>query len=294
MDHPDAVSDAGTPIGLLASDGFSLAATLFEARASWRGNLLVAGATGVPRRFYRRFAQHAASRGFTVLTLDYRGIGESRPESLVGFEMRYLDWARLDLAAAVDRLARDEAPLYMAGHSFGTHALGLLPNHHLVSKLCAFGMGAGWHGWMPLGERCKVWLLWNTVFPALVKWKGYLPGSMLSLGADLPLGVYRQWRHWCRYPNYFLDDPFMPGIRETFARVRTPILAMNALDDLWALPRSREAFAQGYRNAPLVRRDLDPLEYGGRIGHMGYFRPEARRLWDDALAWFLSEHNGRE
>ena len=112
---------------------------------------------------------------------------------------------------------------------------------------------------------------------------------MLRLGEDLPLGVYRQWRHWCRYPNYFLDDPQMAHVEEKYAQVRTPIVAANALDDLWALPRSRDAFMQAYRNAPLTRIDIDPRKGLGSIGHMGYFRQNAEPLWDRVLAWF-SQH----
>ena len=33
---------------------------------------MIAGATGVPQRFYRGFAQYAAAHGYTTLTLDYR------------------------------------------------------------------------------------------------------------------------------------------------------------------------------------------------------------------------------
>jgi predicted alpha/beta hydrolase len=49
--------------------------------------------------------------------------------------------------------------------------------------------------------------MWRVVAPALVRWKGYLPWSLLGMGEDLPLGVYRQWRRWCGYPHYFFDDP---------------------------------------------------------------------------------------
>lgn len=43
----------------------------------------------------------------------------------------------------------------------------------------------------------------------------------------------------------------------------------------------------GYRNAPWERVDVDPAALGaGPVGHMGDFRPRARRLWDDALDWF--------
>ncbi|SFV02777.1 alpha/beta hydrolase family protein [Pseudoduganella namucuonensis] len=317
---------AGQPVSftLRAVDGYPLAAMRYAAQGAERGRLIVAGATGVPQGFYRRFAQFAAAHGYTVLTLDYRGIGASRSGSLRGFRASFLDWGRLDLAAAVDHMADDGAtagasaapgaatapraattsaaasaanagaapragrvPLYMVGHSYGGHAFGLLPNHGKVDGLYTFATGAGWHGWMPRLERVRVLLMWNVVAPLLTRWKGCLAWSKLGMGEDLPLGVYRQWKHWCGYPHYFFDDPKMRDVTDGFNDVRAPIMAVNAADDLWAPPGSRDAFMRGYRNAPWFGIDIDPAKSGiGKIGHMGYFRPQAQALWVAALDWF--------
>lgn len=274
------------PVTLTAADGYRLGGSHHPAQAPLRGRLVVAGATAVPHGFYRRFAQFAAARGFETLTFDYRGIGLSRPPSLKGFRMDLLDWARLDLAAAVDAMAGGPVPLYVVGHSYGGHAFGLLPNHDRVAGFFVFGTGAGWHGYMPPGERLRVLAMWKLVLPVLTRWKGYCPWKMLGMGEDLPADAYRQWRHWCRFPHYFFDDPAMRGIEQAYAAVRTPIVAANALDDLWAMPASRDAFVQAYRNAPLTRQDLDPGQAGGRIGHMGYFRQSAEPLWETVLGWF--------
>ncbi|MEN9842580.1 MAG: hypothetical protein RLZZ612_409 [Pseudomonadota bacterium] len=275
---------------LNAADGYPLVATLYTAPAvPCRAHLLMAGATGVPQRFYRRFAEHAAREGFTTLTLDYRGIGLSKPAQLKGFDMNYLDWASLDLAAAVDHMSSDAVPLFMVGHSFGGHAFGLLNNTDRIERFCTFATGAGWHGWMPPAERLRVWTMWNVIGPVLTRWKGYLPWSLLGMGEDLPLGVYQQWRHWCSFPRYFFDDPQMQHLNERFAAVKTPIRAVNALDDHWAPPASRDAFMAAYRQAPQEHITLDPSQLALKsIGHMGYFRPHAAQLWGDTLDWFQS------
>jgi predicted alpha/beta hydrolase len=104
--------------------------------------------------------------------------------------------------------------------------------------------------------------------------------------------VYRQWRRWCGFPRYFFDDPAMRGERlaERFAAVRTPIVALNALDDHWAPPASRDAFMAAYRNAERRHVDLHPASLGLRsIGHMGYFRASARPLWDEVLTWLRAD-----
>lgn len=278
-----------TPLQLISPDGYRLGAHLYRGQEPVRANLVVGGATGVPQRFYRRFAEFASLRGFQVLTLDYRGIGESAPRSLRGFEVNFLDWARLDLACAVEHLARDsDLPLFMIGHSFGGHAFGLLPNVDRVRGLYTYATGAGWHGWMPAWERLRVQLMWNLVGPLLTTWKGYLAWSLLGMGEDLPLNIFHQWRKWCSYPHYFFQDPALAAeVQGLFARVRTPIVAANSLDDLWAPPASRNAFMKGYCNAPWQPHDILPRQLGvGRLGHMGYFRSQASALWKESLDWF--------
>jgi len=192
--------------------------------------------------------------------------------------MDYLDWARQDLAAAIEWMSGQDLPLYLVGHSYGGHALGLLPHPEHVRGAYVFGTGAGWHGWMALLERVRVLAIWRVLGSLLTRWKGYLPSKLLGLGEDLPLDVYRQWRRWCHYPRYFFDDPTLPGIGAQFARIDVSIVAVNALDDAWAPPRSRDAFMSGYRCAPWEPMDLNPLRLSMKhIGHMGIF-PAAGRV----------------
>ena len=113
---------------LTALDGYPLKASSYP--ASSNQFIVIAGATAVPRGFYRRFAQYAQSRNFNVITTDYRGIGDSMPASkpLRGFEMDYADWSRYDLAAAVKWASeRSGGKVWIVGHSLGGHALGQLP-----------------------------------------------------------------------------------------------------------------------------------------------------------------------
>ena len=279
--------DTPQQLTIRAADGYPLGAMRYPAVGQERARLIVAAATGVPQGFYRRFAQHAAARGYTVTTFDYRGIGLSKPDTLAGFDGDFLDWSRLDLAAVVDATATPGVPLLLVGHSYGGHAFGLLPNHAKIAGMYVFGTGAGWHGWMPLVERLKVLFMWRIAGPILAKKHGYLAWSRLGMGEDIPLGVYRQWRYWCRFPRYFFDDPRMGAVAEGFATVTAPIVAVNATDDLWAPPASRDAFMAGYRNAPWRGIDIDAGKAGfGKLGHMGYFRPHAQPLWDGALDWF--------
>ena len=242
-------------ITLHTKDGYLLAATHYPAPGDQF--IVIASATGVPRGFYRRFAEFAQARGVNVVTTDYRGIGDSKPATLKGFDMQYADWSTLDLAAAVDYAAtRGKA-------------------------------GAGWHGWMPRPERYRVWAMWHMLGPIGTRMYGYHPMSKFGGGEDLPMGVYRDWKRWCALPHYFFDDPEAKVITDKFAEVRIPIGAAVSTDDLWAPPASRDAFFKGYANAAVDAIDLQPEGLGVKqVGHMGYFRPQAGALlWPQILAW---------
>ena len=273
---------------LTAADGYPLAATHFPAEG--KQFIVMASATGVPRGFYRHFAQFAQARGIHVITTDYRGIGDSKPATLKGFEMQYADWSTLDLAAAVDYAAA-RGKVWLVGHSLGGHAIGQLPNANVLQAAYVCGTGAGWHGWMPRPERYRVWAMWNVLGPVATRLLGYHPMSMFGAGEDLPIGVYRDWKRWCALPHYFFDDPDAKAVTDKFAEVRIAIGAAVSLDDLWAPPASRDAFFKGYANARVDLIDLLPASLGVKqVGHMGYFRPQAGSvLWPQLLGW-LAKH----
>ena len=274
------------PIHFAAIDGYPLVGHFYpcvEARAI----IVLASATGVPQGFYRRFAEYATAQNFAVVTFDYRGIGQSAPASLKGFAMDYRDWARQDLQAVIQQMSLHGLPLCLVGHSYGGHALGLLDNHQLLSAAYVFGLGAGWHGWMPRAEGLKVQFMWHLVAPVLTRLQGYLGWSLLGMGEDLPLGVYQQWKRWCAFPHYFFDDPAYPLLKQAFATVKTPLKAVNAMDDKWAPPRSRDAFIQFYAGSSISCIDVAPAAIGcSQLGHMGYFRAHAQTLWPDVFAYF--------
>lgn len=280
---------APEPRRLSAKDGVALAGAHFAASGVPRGRIVVAGATGVPQTFYAPFARFAADGGFETLTFDYRGIARSKRASLAGFEASFVDWARLDLAGVIDAMPDDGVPLFLVAHSFGGHALGLMPNHARLRAAVICACGAGWSGWIPPLERLRVWALWHVLFPPLVRLRGFMPMSMFGMGEDLPLGVYRQWKYWCTFPHYFLDDPEAAELTAACATVRTPMLAFTALDDAWAPPRSRDAFLlRAYPHSAIERVDLDPRGFGGAIGHVGYFRRHMTPLWSRALEWLAA------
>ena len=276
-------------VSFKALDGYDLVGICYTPTSQIQAKILLSCATGVPQVFYRRFSEYAAQQGFQVLTFDYRGVAQSAPQQLKGFQMSYLDWGKLDLAGAIDYFSDESLLLFLVGHSYGGQALGLTPNHHKVTAMYCFGTGAGWHGYMPLKEKIKVQVIWNIIFPPVVALTGYLPWSKFKMGADLPKGVYQEWKKWCKNPTYFFADPEQQELHERYAQVKTPIYAVAALDDDWALPNSRYAFMQHYKHAPMHFINISADEYGlKQIGHMGYFRKGAEGIWDTMFGQFKS------
>src|ERR1700709_1363012 len=169
-----AVADAGLDdvfiddITLPAADGYSLGATLFLPRGATRHAGLINSATAVPRKISRGFAGYLARRGCAVLTYDYRGTGDSRQKSLVGynqqkslggFKASISDWAALDGAGAVAwmRERYKTLPLNYVGHSFGGQALGLLADNTEVSRALFIAADAGTCTLVPAPERKRAY-----------------------------------------------------------------------------------------------------------------------------------------
>src|SRR5690606_23967472 len=141
---------------LVASDGFPVSATRFKATGPARGVMLVAPGIGFRQSYYADFAGHFASRGWDVLTWDWRGTGSSRHGvSPRDPRLDLARWATADLAPAIAWADRRSAGsrVILVGHSFGGHAVGL---SHNADRLDAAVLVASQHGWLghwPLGQR---------------------------------------------------------------------------------------------------------------------------------------------
>ena len=269
---------------ILARDGYPLAASLYTPDAERRGIVIVSSATAVPRRFYRRFAVVLAGAGYAVITYDYRGIGDSAPRSLKGFECRTRDWGLLDMAGVID-WARDELAaekLFLVGHSVGGQVAGLLDNAERVDGLVTVSAQSGY--WALQGGEQK-WLAgfhMYFTFPVLTRIVGYMPWSWLGNALDIPKGAALEWSRWCRDPDYLLGDETLPLDR--FATFGAPVLAYSIGDDKWGTVAAVNAMMSAYPN--VERRHIEPGDHGmTAIGHFGYFRPGSEPLWHAAIGW---------
>lgn len=274
---------------LAAADGYRLAATRFAPAGEPRAAVLVAPAMGVPRRFYREIATYFAARGSEVLTLDYRGIGGSRPPHLRGFPARLRDWGELDLEAGL-RAVRErhpELPLLYFAHSVGGQLLGLAPSAPAVERALFVASQSAWEGHWDGNWRWRMRGLWRVMIPVATAIFGHLPGQ-LGIGQDVPKGVAREWARWGRHPDYLLRDGGAAR-RAAYAALGFPLRAVAIADDNYAPERSVRALVGFYAGTDSEVRVVTAGDVGRRrLGHFAPFRRDpGEALWPSWADWLL-------
>lgn len=278
------------PVRFPAPDGYALGAALFRPQTANGSAVVIHAAAGVRQGYYAKFAGYLAGRGFTVLTFDYRGIGDSRPPRLAGFSARMRDWATRDAAGALQTLRR-EAPgmrVSVVGHSFGGQCLAIVPGfEHYACALAVASQSGYWRHWSGIG-RAGMWLATHLVLPGLSRLFGYFPAHALGQGEDLPAGVATEWARWCRHPGYIVGAL---GEAQRYAGFRAPLRVVWMSDDPYAPRAAAEALRAFYPSAPSELHEVRPEALGvARVGHFGFFREHFRdTLWKDAADW-LAEH----
>lgn len=268
----------GRPIEFHAADGTPLAGVVY---GDGGPPVLMAGALGVPQRFYAAFCSWLAARGRRVMSFDPRGIGASLRGSLRHVRGDMLTWAREDFAAAVRCLA-PAGSVSVIGHSLGTHhaAMTHAATQALIGHVVSVAAGAGyWRDWATPSRRAAPLML-HVAGPLLTPLFGYFPGRRLGMVGNLPAGVMAQWSRWCRHPGFAWGaEPDAVRLSLDAARFRITALAFGD-DEAMTESCTRQLLA-ALPNAPSTLQLLQPVDVGlRRIGHLGAFRREnGPALW---------------
>ncbi|NRF72154.1 hypothetical protein HLB44_34735 [Aquincola sp. S2] len=305
------------PFRLTTADGVHLAARWYEPATPVRAVALISAATGVPQRYYRHFAAWLTSRGYAVLSYDYRGIGESRRGALRADPSRMRDWALLDMPAALAEVERRRAagvalgrpeqprpprgaddaqrrpggtdllPLLLIGHSFGGNAIGLVDGVERADALLGIAAQSGeWRLW-PGYHRLFTHLFFHALLPAAAHLFGRVPGWVMGgSGAGLPKGVALDWARWGRRRGYLFDDPALAAHIEGYRSFAGTAHLWNITDDwTYGPPAAVNALAERFTRARVQRPTLDARALGaGPIGHFGAFRAAlGARIWPQWL-----------
>ena len=263
--------------------GATLAGRLVRPRGRARAAVVLHGATGVPAGYYRAFADWlAAERDLAVLTYDYRDFAASARGPLNRSRATMADWGLRDQAAALATLGDlvPGVPRWVIGHSLGGLWLGFHPGMAGVERVVTVGSGLVHVSDHPFPFRLAARAFWHGPVPVLARALGYAPGHRLGFGADLPLGVYHDWRRWCLTPGFYLSDLGRrlpaPDTRLVTARMR--IVAMA--DDAWVPPAAVWRLMALYPGAEKRQLVLRPADHGlARIGHLGAFHRSNSMVW---------------
>ncbi len=260
-----------------------LTGTLYRADRP-RAAAVVHGATGVPAGYYRHFAAWLASEGVTCLIYDYRDFGASADRHPRTSDATLADWGLRDqpaAQAALERLAPG-LPLWVIGHSIGGLMVPFHPRAGRIDRLIAVASGP-----IHTSDLSPMWkglsaMFWYGQGPLATRALGYLPGRMLGLGADLPAGVYWQWRRWCTSRGFWLSDVCgklpMPDCRAFRGRLR----AVAVADDGMVPPRAVWRLMQIYPDAWKTQAVLRPTD--SPIGHIAAFAPRHAALWPEIIS----------
>lgn len=271
-----------------ARDGYSLSAKLFYPNSGNKGFVQIHSGTGIPQQLYSNFAKHLAENGYTALTFDYRGIAESGPKNLKGFQAKISDWGKLDMPGVLDWANTNfpQQKKIVVAHSMGGQMIGLMDNHEDIDQLFLIASSTGY--WKDMSSPYK-WLpafFWYFMIPVQTRIYGYVNAKKVRQGENLPKGIALQWRKWCTNPNYFEPDFSTDLSPNFFDEVSAPITAIQIQDDPLANKVTSNKLLKYYKNAEIEVQEIIPAEYGvPKIGHTGFFsRKFKANLWDKIVS----------
>jgi predicted alpha/beta hydrolase len=264
-----------------------LAGRMFLPGGRPRAAVVLHGATGVPHGFYRGFAEWLTGQGLAVLTYDYRDFGESARGPLKASPATLTDWGIQDQPAAQAELERrlPGVPVWAIGHSLGGVMLPFHPGAGRLKRVIVIGSGLVHLSDHPWPYRAAAAAFWFGPGPLATALLGYLPGRRLGMGADLPAGVYWQWRRWCIRRGFLLGDVGSGLPAPDWQSVTAPVKFVAIADDDTVPPeavwRAMTLYPEARKRQLVLRPDTPASP---RIGHMGAFRRANAHLWPSILA----------
>lgn len=272
---------------ITVQDGANLAATLFEPDRTPSKAIILHGATGVPQSYYAKFATWLAAReAACVATYDYRDTAASATGHMRASPATMTNWGVDDQSAALDWLhARQPGvPLWVIGHSLGGMFLTSHPGANQIERAVIVAAGPAFWTDHPLTLMPQIVAFWWLIGPLATALFGYLPGRLLGLGADLPGGVYWQWRRWCLSRDFYRIDIGSALPEPVPTRLTCPLRIVGIEDDPMIPPRVAASIAQFYSHAQIEQRVISPRDVGSTaIGHLSVFAERNQACWPRLL-----------
>ncbi len=270
------------------ANGHTLAVSKFFSKHSIGETIVVSSATGVLQKYYAKFAKFFASKGFTVYTFDYYGIGKSNgtENALRKNTANLTSWGENDQAAVI-AFAQEEnsgTKLTLVTHSIGGQIVGFNPNHRLLDRIILVASQSGYWKHFNGLHRVKMWLFWYAMIPCLTPLFGYFPAKKLGLFENLPKNVVYEWATWGKQPKYLMH--FYNGETYQFNKLKIPILSLSFSRDSYAPIKTVDWLAGQFKHARVQRVHHQPKNGERHVKHFGFFKAWAEKpYWEKCLQY---------
>lgn len=272
-------------ISITTEDQYKLSAHIFEPENPQQKIVLINSATGVRQQIYFSLAQYFSEHGFTVITYDYRGIGQSKPRKMKGFSASMKLWGNTDYRAVTEfiKIKFKGYKKFCLGHSVGALILGLNPDSKMFDEFIFMGTQNAFVGNLKLRTRLEAYLGFGLAQPLTTVLLGYFPANWFGLGESLPAGSAFDWRTLIlnkKSTNRLLEES------HDFSReLNQKVLVLWAEDDSWVTEKGVKSLLKNtYPNLKPFYRLIKTSESDQReIGHINFFRSYNKKLWNIIL-----------
>lgn len=271
---------------LNTSDHIPLSVKVFEPEISNGKLLLINSATGVKQQIYFSFAKYFAEKGFTVITYDYRGIGESKPKQMRGFKASMRIWGTIDFKTLTNFIQKEypDYTQFCLGHSVGALILGMNDFSKNFKKFIFVGTQDAYVGNLTFTVAGTALLGFGIALPLMTHFFGYFPAHRFGLGESLPKGVAFDWQ------TLILNKKSTSKLYEKIGdhiskELSQKTFIIHAEDDTWVTQKGMKKLLKNvYPNLKTTYREIKISESEKReIGHVNFFRSYNKKLWKIAL-----------
>ena len=273
-------------IFLTTSDQVQISLKIFEPQSSTGKLLLINSATGVRQQIYFAFALFLTKQGFTVITYDYRGIGESKPQNRKGFKASMRTWGTEDFKTVTEFITRNypEHQKFCLGHSVGALIIGMNSNSSIFQKFIFVATQDAYLGHLKWNVALAGLLGFGLAVPFLTRIFGYFPAHRFGLGESLPKEVAYDWRTLIL--NKKSTSRLYEKIETDYSKqLFQKTIVLHAEDDHWITRKGMESLLQKvYPNLAKTYREITVADSPKKeIGHVNFFRSYNKTLWNIVL-----------
>ena len=262
----------------------------------FQATLMINPAIGVKRRLYHELANFLNGQNITVVLYNYRGMEDGLDECQADVSCDAESWGRLDQSAVIKWIKEELKPshLYVLGHSLGGQLVGFADHIDEIDGLIHVTAQKGDKRLWSIGGFLKLFLLWHVLIPWMSRGKTF-DAKKLGLGSySWPASAAKQWASWGRQKDYLFHPKFGFDL-SPWHNFNRPLLSFGFTDDEMAPEAAVDGllfeFGKNHDHMHIEKRFIDPKSMGlHSIGHFGFFKPEAKALWQDLAQWIKTQN----